>query len=288
MDDFNIQEVKEFSNDIKCIQYILKECCKRNIDSNLYYELVYFYAKFSLWIEAGIKDNLVRLSVEETLESLKTFIDRYDDNVIDDVLKNHNKATPLMEYEKNLRNIKKPGLNYYWHRSMYAKSLDNKTQKYWNYYGSFVLFNIAFVFNLVYDFFKFILLFLILFEIFSYVSNVLIYRVDSYISYYTNNYILQPITDYEFYYKADEKNVYYFCDKVYMGEVIIKKDSSNLLDNMTKFKISSKDRYLLYSLGEIKFSNVFKGLCDDRISDWKDSIVYKYTLSAVSKYSFDV
>lgn len=98
--NFNLDEVKEYSSDIECIKYLLKECKSREIDSNLYYELVYFQQKFKQWLDSGIDDNLIRLTIDDLLNNLQIVINSVSEDELKTIYSLHNDSVSLKDYDK--------------------------------------------------------------------------------------------------------------------------------------------------------------------------------------------
>lgn len=228
--NFNLDEVKEYSSDIECIKYLLKECKSRKIDSNLYYELVYFQQKFKQWLDSGIDDNLIRLTIEDLMNNLQIVINSVSEDELKTIYSLHNDSVPLKDYDKIRYKENDVNSNLGYVRQLYTDKVYDNMSKISDLLVSILLFiPLTFVFFVIVqccvNCFLSSSLLLVLLEIceiiyllYLYITNMAL-KADSLTSYNTGVYNLQKFDEYKYYYTNEESN-FYLHDRVYRNELL--------------------------------------------------------------------
>lgn len=242
--NFNLGEVKEYTSDIECIKYLLKECKNRKMDSNLYYELLYFHTKFKHWLEEGIEDNLIRITVEDLMNNLQIILNSVSEDDSRYLYYNHNESVSLKEYDKiRYKETDNINANLGYVRQLYTDEVYDRMSKISNlltYALLFIPLSGVFIFlvstcascflpllfsDAIIVIMKAILAGIGVFEILMFIYilflyfNNLIAKVDSLESYRTGIYKLQKPKDYKYFY-TEENSSFYLYDRIWRNEIL--------------------------------------------------------------------
>lgn len=238
---FRLSEVKEYDRDVQCITELIRSVKNKKIDSNVVYEICYYYEKFKQWLSYGIMDTIVRLEIEGILNSLEELIQSFDENELERLYSNHAYVKPLYEYDKIKYKDSKRPLKTTYIRDFYTTECKNMTDDLYSnlvnmllYAPLFYSFGLILLILLCLVVFKenFLLTWVYsgLFAIYEFgllissiymFYHILILRYDSIVSWYTGNYRIQSFWDYHYTLRNkdnENKEGQYIYDKV--GEVL--------------------------------------------------------------------
>lgn len=83
---FVCNEAKEFVHDVKCIKMLLKLCKNKELDTNVYYELNYYYHKLSNWKSKGLDGDFIKDEIESLLNAIKLLLDSVPESKVKELL----------------------------------------------------------------------------------------------------------------------------------------------------------------------------------------------------------
>lgn len=97
LDDLSILRL---NHDIKCLKYLMKYVKNGKIDSNIYYELVFYQLKFQNWKLQSFESILIENEIDTLLNSLDVFFSSFTENKIRNMIENNSHYLDLDSFDK--------------------------------------------------------------------------------------------------------------------------------------------------------------------------------------------
>lgn len=97
LDDLSILRL---NHDIECLKYLMKYVKNGKIDSNIYYELVYYQLKFKNWKLQSFECILIENEIDSLLNSLAVFFSSFTENKIRNMIENNFHYLDLDSFDK--------------------------------------------------------------------------------------------------------------------------------------------------------------------------------------------
>lgn len=253
--NFNINEIRTYINDFECIKYLLKESNRRKIDSNLYYELLFFKDKFKRWLDSGIEDDFIRLQVVDFYNCISTVLDSVTDAEVTRIYNLHTTSKPLKGYDEIRYKNTNVNFNLGYTRQKLTRKLYKEIENYgyniidWFYEASpflILMVMVMFIFNMNIATNIVIAIMVLIAMAYNLMLFVLIYDSDR--SFYTGKYVIQKPEEYD-YIETDEKyDEFRIYDKVWRNQIVAYYKYGNPIYSEQTGKIIAKENEIYNSL----------------------------------------